>query len=151
MAAALIRAQHAAARLAPYAATAAGSARRGVYSARTWSAPRLEQTGLALQEQVAPKMAVILQEQVAPKVAALLSSAAQLVDPVPPAPPKRRRWPLVTIGFITAAGLGIAAYLGSRRRAELAESPDAADSAPAPSEPTTDAAGSDVNGRVQTP
>jgi hypothetical protein len=135
-AAALIRAQQAAARLAPYAATAAGNARRGVYSARTWTAPRLEQTG------------VLLQEQVAPWVAAVLNSAAQQIRPIPPTPPKRRRWPLVTVGFITAAGLGAAAYLGNRRRNGLAEAPDGADSAAAPSEPTIDAAGSNVDGRM---
>lgn len=138
LAAAQLRAKQAAAQLAPLAAAAAANARRGVYQARTWTAPRLEQTGVALQEQVAPKMAE------------MLSTAAHRVEPVPP-PPPRRRWPLLTLGFVTAAGLAIAAFLRSRRGLGFTlgdEAPDADLSPSAPSEPTTEATGTDVDGRV---
>jgi hypothetical protein len=118
------------------AAAAAAAARQGTYSARVWAAPRLERTGQALEQRVAPTMA------------AMLSSAARRIDP---APAKRRRWPFVAAGLMLAAGLcGTAAYLVNRRAArqwgqtpEPTRAPEAPDTA---EEPT----GSHVNGRVHT-
>ena len=118
------------------AAAAAAAARQGTYSARIWAAPRLERTGQALEQQVAPK------------VAAMLSSAAHRIDP---APATRRRWPFVAAGLMVAAGLcGTAAYLVNRRAArQWGEVPEAT-GAPAAPETAEEPAGSDVNGRVHT-
>jgi len=116
------------------AAAAAAAARQGTYSARIWAAPRLERTGRALEQQVAPKMA------------AMLSSAARRVDP---APAKRRRWPFVTAGLMLAAGLcGTAAYLVNRRAArQWGEAPKATGTQAAP-DAAQKPGGSEVNGRV---
>ena len=118
------------------AAAAAAAARQGTYNARIWAAPRLERTGQALEQQVAPK------------VAAMLSEAAHRIDPVPA---KRRRWPFVAAGLMLAAGLcGTAAYLINRRAArQWGEVPEPT-GAPAAPETAEERASSDVNGRVQT-
>ena len=118
------------------AAAAAAAARQGTYSARIWAAPRIERTGQAFEQQVAPK------------VAAMLSSAAHRIDP---APAKRRRWPFVAAGLVVAAGLcGTAAYLVNRRAArQWGEVPEPTGAQAAP-ETVQEGAGSDVNGRVQT-
>ena len=118
------------------AAAAAAVARQGTYSARIWAAPRLERTGQALEQQVAPR------------VATMLSAAAHRIDP---APAKRRRWPFVAAGLMLAAGLcGTAAYLVNRRAArQWGEVPERA-GAPAAPETAQERADSDVNGRVHT-
>jgi hypothetical protein len=118
------------------AVAAAAAARQGTYSARVWAAPRLERTGQALEQQVAPRMA------------AMLSSAAHRIDP---APAKRRRWPFVAAGLMLAAGLcGTAAYLVNRRTArQWGEVPEPT-GAPAAPETAEDPVGSDANGRVHT-
>jgi hypothetical protein len=118
------------------AAAAAAAARQGTYSARIWAAPRLERTGQALEQHVAPRMA------------AMLSSAARRIDP---APAKRRRWPFVAAGLMLAAGLcGTAAYLVNRRAArQWGEAPEAT-GAPAAPDPAQEPAGSEVNGRIHT-
>lgn len=116
------------------------AARRGAHHARTWAAPRLERTGQALEQRVAPR------------VAAMMSAAARRIEP---APRKRRRWPLVAAGFVAAAGVSAtAAYLMSRRGSSVApvfasEEPTVA---PVPQPQTErETAGSGVNGRVRTP
>jgi len=118
------------------AAAAAAAARQGTYSARIWAAPRLERTGQALEQQVAPRMA------------AMLSSAARRIVP---APAKRRRWPLVAAGMMLAAGLcGTAAYLVNRRAArQWGEAPEPTRGTAAP-DAAQEPAGSDVNGRAHT-
>jgi len=118
------------------AAAAAAAARQGTYSARIWAAPRLERTGQALEQQVAPRMA------------AMLSSAARRIDP---APAKRRRWPFVAAGLMLAAGLcGTAAYLVNRRAArQWGEAPEPTRGTAAP-DAAQEPAGSDVNGRAHT-
>lgn len=116
------------------------AARRGAYYARTWAAPRLERTGQALEQRVAPR------------VAAMMSAAARRIEP---APPKRRRWPLVAAGIVAAAGVSAtAAYLMSRRGSSVAPvfRPEEPTVAPAPQpQPAHEAAGSEVNGRVRVP
>jgi hypothetical protein len=93
-----------AAQAAPLAASAAEIGRRGVHRARVWAAPRLDRTGQALEDRVAPR------------VAAMLSATARRIEP---ARPKRRRWPLVAAGLVAAAGLSAtAAFLMSRRDSE---------------------------------
>lgn len=116
------------------------AARRGAHYARSWAAPRLERTGQALEQRVAPR------------VAAMMSAAARRIEP---APPKRRRWPLVAAGIVAAAGVSAtAAYLMSRRGSSVAPvfRPEEPTVAPAPQPQTArETAGSEVNGRVRTP
>ena len=120
------------------AAAAAAAARQGSYSARVWAAPRLERTGQALEQRVAPTMA------------AMLSSAARRIDPAP-APAKRRRWPFVAAGLMLAAGLcGTAAYLINKRAARQWGEPPKATRAPEAPDTAEEPTGSDVNGRVHT-
>jgi hypothetical protein len=114
---------------------AAATTRRGVYTARTWAAPRLERAGYALEQRVAPKMAT------------MLSAAARRVDP---APRRRRRWPIVAAGLVTAAGLSAtAAYLMNRRGPGYKPAEPIVPPGTAP-EPAAETVGSDVNGRVPT-
>jgi hypothetical protein len=134
-----VRAQRAAAQAAPLAASAAATARQGVYRARVWTAPRLDRTGQTLEKQVAPKMA------------AMLSSAASRIDP---APARRRRWPFVAGGLVLAAALsGAAAYLLTRRASSKKRWGKVTDApiATPPSDPATQPAPADVNGRIHTP
>jgi len=58
-----------AARAKPLAKSTRSAAKRQMRRTRTWAAPRVERTGHALQETVAPK------------VSALLTSAAQRIEP----------------------------------------------------------------------
>jgi hypothetical protein len=131
--------RRATAQVTPLAVAAAATTRRGVHTARTWAAPRLELAGRNLEQRVAPRMAT------------MLSAAARRVDP---APRKRRRWPVVAAGFIAAAGLSAtAAYLMNRRGpgytpAEPFIPPSTTPEAAA--EPATETVTSDVNGRVHT-
>jgi hypothetical protein len=137
------QARRAAAQATPLAASAAATTRRGVYTARTWAAPRLERAGHALERRVAPKMAT------------MLSAAARRVDP---APRKRRRWPVVAAGLVAAAGLSAtAAYLMNRRGPGYTPAepfiPESTTPEPVPepaAEPDAATAPSDVNGRVHT-
>jgi ferric-dicitrate binding protein FerR (iron transport regulator) len=61
---------------------------------RAWAAPRLEQSGQALEKKVAPRMS------------AMLSSAARKIDP-----PRRtrRRWPFFVAGAMALGAAGAAA------------------------------------------
>jgi len=121
------------------AASARTAARKGIHHARIWAAPRLERTGHTLEDQVAPRMA------------AMLSAAAQRIEP---AQARRRRWPVLAAGLITAAGLSAtAAYLLKRRAAAHApefSAPADAASTTMPTEVPSHLATSDVNGRVHT-
>jgi hypothetical protein len=122
------------------AASTRTAARKGIHHARVWAAPRLERTGHTLEVQVAPRMA------------AMLSAAAQRIEPAPVR--RRRRWPVLAAGLITAAGLSAtAAYLLKRRA--VANAPEF--SAPADAASTTmpadvpgHLAATDANGRVHT-
>jgi hypothetical protein len=131
--------RRAAEQVTPLAVSAAATTRRGVLTARTWAAPRLERAGRNLEQRMAPKMAT------------MLSAAARRVDP---APRRRRRWPILAAGFVAAAGLSAtAAYLISRRASgTLAgfQPEEPAGPASTPHE-APETAGSDVNGRVHTP
>ena len=74
-----------------------------VRGARVWAAPRVEQAGYAVRDQVAPAVS-----------AALIEAARRLDDPTPP---KRSRWPwmLAGIGLLAAAGSAVAAILLRRQ------------------------------------
>ena len=119
-----------------------------VRGARVWAAPRVEQAGFTVRDQIGPAVsgALIdaarrLDDQVSPAVSAALIEAAHRLDDSPP-PPRRSRWPwvLAGIGLLAAAGSAAAAIM-MRRQSEPeafgAEEEMTADSA-APS-PATDA------------
>ena len=134
------RARQAAAQAGPLKASARTTARKGIRHARTWAAPRLERTGHTLEEQVAPRMA------------AMLSAAARRIEPVPPR--RRRRWPVLAAGLVTAAGLGATvAYLlkrrGSAGTATENTAPAAGNTTATAAEPAHPVASSEVNGRVR--
>jgi hypothetical protein len=91
-----------------------------VQGMRVWAAPRVEQAGVAVRDQIGPTVS-----------AALIEAARRLDNPPPP---PRRRWPWVVagVGIIAAAGSAVAAIMLRRRpEAETFEPEDqtAADSA----------------------
>jgi hypothetical protein len=79
-------------------------------NARVWAAPHVERTGLAVRDNVAPK------------VSSLLVTTARRLDK---APPKRRRWPrmLGTMAMLAAAGTAAAAVAMRRRAYSLGYEP----------------------------
>ncbi len=79
-------------------------------NARVWAAPQLERTGVAVRDNVAPK------------VSSLLVTTARRLDK---APPKRRRWPrmLGTMAMLAAAGTAAAAVAMRRRAYSLGYEP----------------------------
>ena len=79
--------------LKPIAKNTGDAARRSFLRSRAWAAPRLERTGKAFEETVAPK------------VSAALSSAAERIDP---AKPRRGRWKL-PVGLMAAAAAAASA------------------------------------------
>jgi hypothetical protein len=134
------QARRAAEQARPMAASTRTAARKGIHHARVWAAPRLERTGHTLEVQVAPRMA------------AMLSAAAQRIEPAPVR--RRRRWPVLAAGLITAAGLSAtAAYLLKRRAAANApefSAPADAASTTMPADVPDHLAATDANGRVHT-
>jgi hypothetical protein len=108
------------ARLAPIARNAgplASSARRAakdradsllawatphVDTARLWAAPRIERTGIAMRDNLAPKVSDLL-----------VATARRMEN----APAKRRRWPrrVATIAMLAAAASAVAAVAMRRR------------------------------------
>ena len=67
----------------PLAKSAQLTASQGVQQARSWAAPRIEQAGVAVQEQIAPK------------VSSAMIATARRIQPVPPgaAAAGRSSWP----------------------------------------------------------
>jgi hypothetical protein len=139
-------ARSAQAQLVPLAKNAQLTASRGMYGARVWAAPRIERTGVAVQENLAPK------------VSAMMVTTARRV--APPAPVHRRRWPAFVAGTVMVVAGGVAAgLLRSQRASSQASAPDSAPppapvpsaSAPADGRDTADTAQTDVNGQVRTP
>ena len=98
-----------AAQMKPLAKSTGQTARRQLFRARVWAAPRVERTGK------------VLQDTVAPKVSAALSSAADRIDP---AKPKRGRWrvPVGIATAVTAAASAAAAVLRKRSKTEASQS-----------------------------
>jgi hypothetical protein len=130
------------AQLAPLAAGARMSAQQGLYGARVWTAPRLDQMGRALEAELAPRMS------------AMMSAAARRIDP---APPPRRRWPVLAAGIVMIVGGSAAAVLVLSRRSQgqAAEPCPPAQTSGAPDGQRemagADAAGADANGQMQAP
>jgi len=97
---AMDRARQAAVQMKPVADRTRQVAGQQVRKARTWAAPRVERTGEALQDKVAPK------------VSAMLSSAAERIEP---SKPSRRRWAVPVAAVLTAAASAVA-VLGRRKK-----------------------------------
>ncbi len=112
-------------RVGPYAEGARKAVRHQASEAREWVEPRLEQAAETVQEAV--------QKDVAPRLSSALTSAAERTAPTreearerggaalaalkgePPAPTKRRRWPLAMLFFLLGGIVGVAAgVLGQR-------------------------------------
>jgi len=138
------QARRATTQVTPLAKSARVTAKQGVHDARVWAAPRVERTGHALEERVAPK------------VSAMLTATARRLEPARPI--RRRRWPKVLAGAVAlTAGSVAAAILRSRRGPAFVTKPHG------PGEPVTTATGpasgrqaadaetADVNGQVRTP
>jgi hypothetical protein len=126
-------ATRAASQAAPLAASAKLAARQGVHSMRAWAAPRLEQSGQALEKKVAPRMS------------AMLSSAARKVDP-----PRRtrRRWPFFVAGVVALGAAGAAAlgWRSSQAKSQQSQSETEASGADGASVPAGES-----NAKVHTP
>jgi len=128
----------------PLAKSAQLTVGRGVYGARVWAAPRVEATGVAVQERLAPKVS-----------SAIIETARRLQ---PPQAARRRRWPVIVGGIaLLAAGGAAAAVLRLQRKAAPAEPFTPAPApVPAPGQPQSgpelgETAQADVNGQVRTP
>jgi len=129
----------------PLAKSAQLTVGRGVYGARVWAAPRVERTGIAVQERLAPK------------VSSMMTEAARRMQPAQAKP--RRRWPLIVGGIaLLAAGGAAAAVLRSQRKSAAFSEPavPAPTPMPAPGQPPAgqefgEGAQADVNGQVRTP
>lgn len=130
--------------LTPLAKSAQQSASQGLYQARIWVAPRVEQAGVTVQERIAPA------------VSSAMITTARRVQPVQA---KRRRWPAIVAGVVTVSAAAVAAILlRGQRASQFSAEPDT--DAPPPVPPASDQAGSnepsetaqaDVNGQVRTP
>lgn len=130
------QAGEAASRVAPIAASARVTARQGMRTVRTWTAPRLDRTGQALEKRVAPR------------ISAMLGAAARRIEPRR----KRRLWPFLTVGLVAAAAAAGAAIRMVTRRGAGTSQPGAASEKEAATHPESTAAAktADVNGRVRT-
>ena len=135
--------QAATTQVAPLARSAQEKAAQGLLEARSWTAPRVEAGGVAVQERIAPA------------VSAAMVTAARRIGP-PKA--RRRRWPFIVAGVVVlGAGCAAAAQvLRSRQNAAaMAASEPVTPSVPpataAEHQETADAAHADVNGQVRTP
>ena len=129
----------------PLAKSAQLTASQGVRQARTWAAPRVAQAGVAVQERIAPKVS-----------SAMIATAAKMQ---PEADRRRRRWPAILAGIITASAAAVAAILLRGQRANRPATGPADEAPPAPpasgsadsSSERPETAQADVNGQVRTP
>jgi hypothetical protein len=123
--------------------------RQGVFSARRWAAPRIENA------------ADYATSTVAPKVAAVLRNTAEQVNPQSPGSKSKSVLKWSALGAAIAAGLGaVAALVRSRYRAAIEADTETADEAAAdtaakdtaakdtPASDPGSGAGTSVNGRV---
>jgi len=106
-----------------------------MHRARTWTAPRLDRTGQVLEKRVAPRLS------------AMLGAAARRIEPQR----KRRLWPFLTAGLVTAAAATSAAIRIVSRRGGMPTKPGKSSEKDASAQPEPSAAKTaDVNGRVRT-
>jgi hypothetical protein len=137
------RARQATAQMAPLAKSAQEAAARNLLEARAWAAPRVEATGVAVQERLAPR------------VSAAMVTAARRLEP--PKAQRRRRWPFIVAGVVVlGAGCAAAAQILRSKPSSMATEDQGPVTPPMP--PTTPAdrqemtdAHADVNGQVRTP
>ena len=138
------RARQATTQVAPLAKSAQEAAGRGLLEARAWAAPRVEATGVAVQERLAPR------------VSAAMVTAARRMEP--PKAQRSRRWPYIAAAVVVlGAGCAAAAQILRSKRTTMATA-DPGPVTPPPMPPTTPAerqemndAHADVNGQVRTP
>jgi hypothetical protein len=133
--------------LAPLAKSAQLTAGRGVYNVRVWAAPRVEWTGVAVQERLAPR------------VSSMMVATARRMEP--PQARSRRRWPAVIAGIVMLLGAAVAGgLLRSQRNSAMMQNSEQPTSPPDPTPPAgsakdgqdmPDTAQADVNGQVRTP
>ncbi len=129
----------------PLAKSAQLTASQGVQQARSWAAPRVEQAGIAVQDSIAPK------------VSSAMIATARRMQPV--SVRRRRRWPAILAGVVTASAAAVAAILLRGQRANRFSADPATDAPPDPSPNGPAASGNerpetaqaDVNGQVRTP
>ena len=138
------QAQRAATQATPLAKSARETAQQSVHDARVWAAPRVERSGHAVAERIAPKLSD------------MLVATARRLEPAPPT--RRRRWPKALAGMVMlGVGTAVAAVLRSRRGPAFSAKPHdsgrpmTAATGPADSPPDTDSETADVNGQVRTP
>ena len=84
-----------------------GMGRARVNGARAWTAPRIERSGLAIKDTIAPR------------ISETLTATARRVDVTAPrldVTASRRRWPRVAAGTVLLAAVGAAAAIVLRRR-----------------------------------
>ena len=136
------QAKPAAAHIKPLAQSTRAAAMRRVRETRAWAAPRVERTGL------------VLQDSVAPKVSAWLSAAARRLEP---AKPRRARWRTLAGAAVLTAAAGAAAALARNRTKPDSTTPVAETGAGnvAPAAATSDgqakdSTDADVNRQVRT-
>jgi hypothetical protein len=102
----------------PVAKTAGMAARDGVRSAAMWTAPRINE----VRARTAPRIersGLAIRDTIAPQVYETLMAAARLVDVTAPSPDvtaPRRRWPRVVAGTAILVAAGAAAAVVLRRR-----------------------------------
>ncbi|MGH3121077.1 MAG: hypothetical protein ACRDND_08595 [Streptosporangiaceae bacterium] len=128
--------------VAPLARSTQEKAGRGLLSARAWTAPRVERTGVAVQERLAPR------------VSEMMAATARRIEP--PKASRRRRWPIAAGIVVLGAGCIAAAQVLRSKRNTVAAEPGPVPPEPMP--PATAAghremteAQADVNGQVRTP
>ena len=137
------QAQRAATQATPLAKSARETAQQSVHDARVWAAPRVERSGHAVAERIAPKLSD------------MLVATARRLEPAPPT--RRRRWPKALAGMVMlGVGTAVAAVLRRRGPAFSAKPHDSgrpmtAATGPADGRPATDSETADVNGQVRTP
>ena len=137
------QAHRAAVQATPLAKSARETAQQSVHDARVWAAPRVERSGHAVQERIAPKLS------------GMLVATARRLEPAPAT--RRRRWPKALAGMVMlGVGTAVAAVLRRRVPAFSAKPHDSgrpmtAATGPADSHPVTDPETADVNGQVRTP
>lgn len=138
------QARRAATQATPLARSARETAQQSVHDARVWAAPRVERSGHAVVERVAPK------------ISDMLVATARRLEPATPI--RRRRWPKALAGMVMlGVGTAVAAVLRSRRGPAFSAKPHdsgrpmTAAAGPADSRPETDSETADVNGQVRTP
>src|ERR1019366_9118768 len=150
------QAHRAATQATPLAKSARETAQQSVHDARVWAAPRVERSGHAVAERIAPKLSDKLLA-----TGRRLEAAPPTRPPRRPTPtprPRRRRWPKALAGTVMlGVGTAVAAVLRSRRGPAFSAKPHdsgrpmMAATGPADSPPDTDSETADVNGQVRTP